>query len=198
MTGVPKVAAEDTSIVTGNIRGEKKVIPILKGSDIVIDIPGIHYNRTYLSSPVHILIMKKKYLFQLVTGMTPIHSVLHVFSKIGLVMLLYRSVLVRGSPFSKSFLFFYIIKICRSSCVHWTKVCWIFTPFPNKRILFFYFNRFAETEGIAVLAMLVSQYKITIREEPKFASETFEERKSRVLSTRLGLTLTYVFCNNHV
>ena len=89
--------------------------------------------------------------------------------------------------------------------MHWTKVCWIFTPFPNQRILFFlpflfffFFNRFAETEGIAVLAMLVSQYKITIKEEPKFASETFEERKSRVLSTRLGLTLTYVFCNNHV
>jgi hypothetical protein len=61
-----------------------------------------------------------------------------------------------------------------------------------------FFHRFAETEGIAVLAMLVSQYKITIKEEPKFAGETFEERKSRVLSTRLGLTLTYVLQYNHV
>jgi hypothetical protein len=30
--------------------------------------------------------------------------------------------------------------------------------------------------------MLVSQYKIAIKEEPQFAGETFEERKSRVLS----------------
>ena len=58
---------------------------------------------------------------------------------------------------------------------------------------FFSFFRFAETEAIAVLAMLVSHYKIAIREEPQFAGETFEERKSRILSTRLGLTLTYVF-----
>ena len=48
MPGVPKVAAEDTSVVAGNIHGEKKSIPILKGTDIIIDIVGIHYNRTYL------------------------------------------------------------------------------------------------------------------------------------------------------
>ena len=49
MTGVPKVAAEDTSLVAGNIRGEKKAIPILKGTDFVIDIVGTHYNRAYLA-----------------------------------------------------------------------------------------------------------------------------------------------------
>ena len=52
--------------------------------------------------------------------------------------------------------------------------------------------RFFETEGIAALAMLVSQYKITIPEEPQFAGETFEEKKSRILSARQVLTLTYV------
>ena len=46
--GTPKVAAEDTTIVAGNIRGEKKAIPIPKGTDIVIDIVGTHYNRTFL------------------------------------------------------------------------------------------------------------------------------------------------------
>ena len=46
--GILKVAAEDTSIVAGNIRGEKKAIPILKGTDIFIDIVGTHYNRMYL------------------------------------------------------------------------------------------------------------------------------------------------------
>ena len=59
-------------------------------------------------------------------------------------------------------------------------------------ILFFFFSRFAETESTAVLAMLVSHYKFTIKEEPQFVSETFEERKSRILSVRQVLTLTYV------
>ena len=54
---------------------------------------------------------------------------------------------------------------------------------------FFCIFRFAETESTAVLAMLVSQYKITIEEEPQFAGETFEERKSRVLSAQQGITL---------
>ena len=54
------------------------------------------------------------------------------------------------------------------------------------------FDRFFETEGIAILTVLVSQYKIAIKEEPEFAGETFEERKSRVLSVTAGLTLTYV------
>jgi hypothetical protein len=48
VTGVPKIAAEDTRILAGNIRGEKKTIPILKGTEIVIDVVGTHYNRTYL------------------------------------------------------------------------------------------------------------------------------------------------------
>jgi hypothetical protein len=55
------------------------------------------------------------------------------------------------------------------------------------------FDRFFETEGIAALTMLVSQYKIAIKEEPQFAGETFEERKSRVLSVCAGLTLKYAF-----
>ncbi|KAK0466890.1 uncharacterized protein EV420DRAFT_653282 [Desarmillaria tabescens] len=49
--------------------------------------------------------------------------------------------------------------------------------------------RFFETEGIAVLTMLISKYKITIREKP---GETFEETKYRVLKTRIGITLTPV------
>ena len=48
VSGIPKFAAEDTSLVTGNIHGEKTTVPVPKGTDIVIDTPGIHYNRTYL------------------------------------------------------------------------------------------------------------------------------------------------------
>jgi hypothetical protein len=102
--GIPKVAAEDTSIVAGNDRGEKKVMPILKGTGIFIDIIGTHYNRTYL---VFIYCAPNKIPFQLVTGMTRIHSTLHVFSKIGLVMPLCHLVLVRNRffPLSKSAFF---------------------------------------------------------------------------------------------
>ena len=51
-------------------------------------------------------------------------------------------------------------------------------------------KRFSETEAIATLTMLVSQYKITVKEEPQFVGETFEQRKSRVLKCWNGLTLT--------
>jgi len=53
-------------------------------------------------------------------------------------------------------------------------------------------HRFFETEAIAILTTLVSQYKIGIKEEPQFAHETFEERKARILSCRFTLTLKYV------
>jgi hypothetical protein len=79
--------------------------------------------------------------------------------------------------------------------MHWTKVCGFYS-FLIKAIFYtpylLFSHRFGETEGTAVLAMLVSQYKITIKEEPQFTGETFEERKSRILSARLALTLAYV------
>ncbi|KAJ3769707.1 cytochrome P450 [Lentinula raphanica] len=46
------------------------------------------------------------------------------------------------------------------------------------------------TEGIVILTMMISRYKIEIKEEPQFASETFEERKARVLAAKPGLTIT--------
>ncbi|KAK0188569.1 cytochrome P450 [Armillaria mellea] len=51
-------------------------------------------------------------------------------------------------------------------------------------------RKFFETEGIAVLTMLISKFKITIKERP---GETFEERRDRILKTRAGLTLTWVW-----
>lgn len=68
-----------------------------------------------------------------------------------------------------------------------------FSPFQSKSDRFSSFlDRFGETEGVAVLTMFVSRYKITVKEEPQFANETFQERKTRVLSAGPGLTLTYV------
>ena len=50
--------------------------------------------------------------------------------------------------------------------------------------------RFFETEGIAVMTMMVSKYKIEIKEEPEFAGETFEERYARITAFKDGLTTT--------
>ena len=40
------------------------------------------------------------------------------------------------------------------------------------------------------MTMLVSRYKIEIKEEPEFASETFEERYARITAFKGGLTTT--------
>ena len=43
-------------------------------------------------------------------------------------------------------------------------------------------RRFSETEQIAVLSFIILHYNITVIEEPQYAHETAEERKSRVLA----------------
>lgn len=48
--------------------------------------------------------------------------------------------------------------------------------------------RFFETESIAAITILISKYRIEIKEEPEFAGETFEERFARVTDFTLGLT----------
>jgi len=63
------------------------------------------------------------------------------------------------------------------------KISDLFSPEPR---------RFSETKGIAILTMLVSQYKLSVKEEPQFAHETFEERKARIIAARQGLTIAYV------
>ena len=50
--------------------------------------------------------------------------------------------------------------------------------------------RFFETEGIAIMTLLVSRYKIEVKEEPEFAGETFEERYARITAFDQGLTTT--------
>jgi hypothetical protein len=50
--------------------------------------------------------------------------------------------------------------------------------------------RFFETEGIAIMTMLVSRYKIEVKEEPRFSGETFEERYARITAFEQGLTTT--------
>ncbi|KAG8828981.1 hypothetical protein FRC18_009661, partial [Serendipita sp. 400] len=50
--------------------------------------------------------------------------------------------------------------------------------------------RFAEVEAIIVLCKIVANYRIDILEEARFAGETFEQRKARVLSCTDLITTT--------
>jgi hypothetical protein len=49
-------------------------------------------------------------------------------------------------------------------------------------------SRFFETEGIAIMTMVVSRYKIEIKEEPEFVGETIDERYARITAFDQGLT----------
>ncbi|KIK42697.1 hypothetical protein CY34DRAFT_83093 [Suillus luteus UH-Slu-Lm8-n1] len=50
-------------------------------------------------------------------------------------------------------------------------------------------RKFSETEGAAVLTLLISRYTISIKDEPQFVGETYEQRKARVLDAQSILTL---------
>ena len=51
-------------------------------------------------------------------------------------------------------------------------------------------RRFFETEGVVILSMLLSRYKIELKPEPEFADETLEQTRARILTAKQGLTLT--------
>jgi hypothetical protein len=46
---IPKMSAEDTSIVVGNSDGATTSIPCPTGTYINIHTPGLHYNRMFFS-----------------------------------------------------------------------------------------------------------------------------------------------------
>ena len=52
--------------------------------------------------------------------------------------------------------------------------------------------RFSEIEAIAVLTLFTLRYKIEVKEDPRFANETFEQRKARLLKLDALLTATSV------
>lgn len=45
---IPKQSAEDTSFTTTNAYGEKRTIPVPKGTYVTVHTPGLHNNRTLL------------------------------------------------------------------------------------------------------------------------------------------------------
>ncbi|KAF8897050.1 cytochrome P450 [Gymnopilus junonius] len=131
VTGIPKMAAEDTSLLATNANGGQTRVPIPKGTDITISTPGLHYNPRYWDDP-------------------------HSFKPARFLKEWPRDAFL---PFSAG----------ARACLG---------------------RKFFETEGIAILTLLVSHYKISVKEEPQFAGETFEQRKSRILAARAGLTVT--------
>ena len=51
--------------------------------------------------------------------------------------------------------------------------------------------RFFETESIAVITMMMSKYRVEVKEEPQFIGETFEQRFARITACELYVTTTY-------
>ena len=77
-------------------------------------------------------------------------------------------------------------RLCRSSCLSRETVravvLWLSAECSQNVFRFF------ETEGLAIMTMLVSRYKIEVKEEPEFAGETFEERYARITAFDQGMT----------
>ncbi|KAF9530339.1 cytochrome P450 [Crepidotus variabilis] len=128
---IPKVAAEDTSLSTTNLHGQRINVPISKGTYVTILTPGLHYNPRYWKNP-------------------------HLFNPERFLEDWPRDAFL---PFSAG----------ARACIG---------------------RKFFETEGIAILTMLISKYKISVKEEPQFSNETFEQRKARILKTGQAFTLS--------
>ena len=64
----------------------------------------------------------------------------------------------------------------------------LLVPRPDERASAMF--RFAETEALATIAAFTTHYEIGIMHEPRFAHESFEQRKERVLQSRPGITTT--------
>ncbi|KAI0000164.1 cytochrome P450 [Russula compacta] len=126
---IPKVVAEDTTLTVSNAEGGRTTFPLQSGTEIILHVPGLHYNPRFWKDPHRF--MPERFL-----GDWP------------------RDAFI---PFS----------LGARACLG---------------------RRFFETEGVAVMTMLVSKYKVEIKEEPEFAGETFEERYARVTAFRQGLT----------
>lgn len=43
---IPKVAAEDTTLTVSNAVGGRTTFPVVSGTEIELNIAGLHYNRT--------------------------------------------------------------------------------------------------------------------------------------------------------
>ncbi|KAH9003544.1 cytochrome P450 [Lactarius hatsudake] len=51
-------------------------------------------------------------------------------------------------------------------------------------------KRFFETESIAAVTMMISRYRVEVKEEPEFLGETFEQRYARITAFDQKVTIT--------
>ena len=77
---------------------------------------------------------------------------------------------------------------CRRPCLSRETVRAVAVYFTNAANPSWISFRFFETEGIAIMTTLLSRYKIEVKEEPEFASETFEERYARITAFDQAIT----------
>ena len=58
--------------------------------------------------------------------------------------------------------------------------------------------RFSETEAVPILSLIIARYRVEVQNEPQFASETFEQKRERILTaeTRITTTWVYLLCCN--
>jgi cytochrome P450 len=133
VANIPKVATEDTTLTVNNVDGGKTTFPVPSGTEIYLQVPGVHYNPRYWKEP-------HKFMPERFLGDWPKDAFI---------------------PFSQG----------ARACLG---------------------RRFFETEGIAIMTMLVSRYEIEVKEEPEFAGETFEERYARVTAFDEAMTTGYV------
>ncbi|KIM30549.1 hypothetical protein M408DRAFT_287431 [Serendipita vermifera MAFF 305830] len=119
---IPKSSAYDTQFTTHNANGEARQVSVPAGTNMGINVIGLHYNPKYWDNP---------YEF-------------------------------RPERFLQEY----------------EKFAWLpFSAGPRACIG----RRFAEIEILAVLTLIVLKYEISVPDEPKFGSESLEEKKARVL-----------------
>lgn len=185
---IPKISTEDTTLVIESIHGEKKTIPIQKGTELIISAFGLHYNRKFFWRP------DRSYDWLSISARYWKDP--HSFKPSRFLEDWPRDAFL---PFSvgKCLGFDIIASPWQARIFSGNRAClgrkcaWF-------KLLKLYFDsvlvyRFFETEGIAILTMMVSKFKIEIKDEPQFRGESFEAKRERVLKTKLGLTVTWAF-----
>ena len=178
---IPKQSAEDTAFTTTNAAGEKRTIPVPKGTFVTVHTPGLHNNRTsphrrpFLAFPAF---GSLRFSLSL-----PSTSPTHALSPL-------THSHQRRPPAALP-----------SPAKYWADPD-KFDPsrflrdYPRDAFLPFsggprgcIGRGFAETESVAVLTLLIARYRVELRHEPRFAHESFEERRRRLLSSKLSVTL---------
>jgi len=128
---IPKTSAIDTTITVSNEAGGNVILPVPKGTMLVIHTPGLHHNPRYWKDP---------YAFD-------------------------------PSRFLGD----------------WPKDAFIAFSAGARACLG---RGFFEVTGVAFITLLVSRYKFEVLEEPRFAEETFKEKRARVTHIQERLTTT--------